>query len=323
MESNVTNRALRLFSGWFGQLKVHKVSGGPARGTIAAALLILDKLMDEFNLDLDSYRTEKGQSQIAGLSASAIAGILKKFNEERPFLREGGRTNRGVAGDIGRMLQSVAKMKLDKLAKSERNLILGQLQLFLVRQIKDFHNRQVLKVPYDSSFSSWQFINSLLRIAAENGKEGQIAQYLVGAKLQLRYPSARIENYSCSTADEPLKRKGDFLLNDTVFHITVSPMQSIFDKCKSNVDEGFRVYLLVPDRILAAAKSSAEHYLPGRVFVESIECFVGQNVEELSAFSSSKLISEFKQLLEIYNRRVDAIESDKSLLIAIPANMRD
>jgi hypothetical protein len=321
MESNVTDRALRIFSAWFDQLKVHKVSGGPARGTIAAALLILDKLQSEFNLDLDSYKTKKGQSQIAGLSASAIAGILKKFGETRPFLKEGGRTNRGVAGDMGRMLQSIAEMKLDRLPQRDRNLVLKRLQEFLVELINDFHNRQVLKVLYDPSFSTWQFIHNLLKGASERGKEGQVAQYLVGAKLQLRYPKINVENYSFSTADEPLKRKGDFQINDTVFHITVSPMQAIYDKCKSNVDEGFRTYLLVPDRLLVVAKGNAEMHLPGKVFVESIESFVGQNVEELSAFSRSKLADEFRQLLMIYNRRVDAIESDKSLLIAIPANM--
>jgi hypothetical protein len=322
MESNVIDRALHIFTAWFDQLKVHKVSEGPARGTIAAALLILDKLQIEFSLDLDSFRTKKGQSQIAGLSASAIAGILKKFDETRPFLKEGGRTNRGGAGDMGQMLQSISEMKLDKLPKKDRNLVLQRLQLFLVERIKDFHNRQVLKVLYDPSFSTWQFIHNLLKVASERGKEGQIAQYLVGAKLQLRYPKIEIENYSSSTADEPLKRKGDFQINDTVFHITVSPMQAIFDKCKSNVDEGYRVYLLVPDRLLAAAKGNAEMHLPGKVFVQSIESFVGQNVEELSAFSRNKLASEFRELLRIYNRRVDAIEPDKSLLISIPANLR-
>jgi len=220
------------------------------------------------------------------------------------------------------MLQSIAEMKLDRLPKSERNLVLQQLQLFLVKRINDFHNRQVLKVLYDPIFSTWQFIHNLLKVASERGKEGQIAQYLVGAKLQLRYPKVDVENYSYSTADEQLKRRGDFQINDTVFHITVSPMQAVYDKCKSNVDEGFRAYLLVPDRLLAAAKGNAEIHLPGRVFVESIESFIGQNVEELSAFSRSKLVGEFRQLLEIYNRRVDAIESDKSVLIEIPANMR-
>nr|AID65805.1 hypothetical protein [uncultured bacterium] len=221
------------------------------------------------------------------------------------------------------MLQSIAEMKLDRLSKRERNLVLKRLQKFLVERISDFHNRQVLKVLYDPSFSTWQLIHNLLKMASERGKEGQIAQYLIGAKLQLRYPSIDVENYSSSTADEQLKRRGDFQVNDMVFHITISPMQAIYNKCKSNGDEGFRVYLLVPDRLLAAAKGNAEMLLPGKVFVESIESFVGQNVEELPAFSSSRLVGELRQLLEIYNSRVDDIESDKSLLIAIPANMRD
>jgi hypothetical protein len=323
MKSDVTDRSLRLFNKWFSQLKVHKVSGGPALGTIAAALVILDKLQNSFNLDLKSYRTEKGQSQIAGLSAAAVANILRRFGESRPFLKEGGRTNRGGAGDVGQMLDAIAEMRLDILPKHERKLVLQKLQQFLVERVSDFHNRQVLKVLYDPSFSTWQFIHNLLKAASDRGKEGQIAQYLIGAKLQLRYPSIDVENYSSSTADEQLKRRGDFQINDTVFHITVSPMQAIYEKCKSNVDEGLRTYLLVPDRLLVIAKGNAEMNLSGKIFVESIETFVGQNVEELSAFSRSKVIAEFRQLLEIYNRRVDAIDSDKSLLIAIPINMLD
>ncbi len=267
---------------------------------------------------MNSYMTKKGEAQIAGLNQSAIAAILRKFDETRPFLKEAGRTNRGTRGDMGRMLSQIDEMKLDKLSKRDRNLVLQKLQLFLVERIKDFHNQKVIKIYYDASSSTWQFINNLLKIASERGKEGVVAQYLVGAKLQLRYPSIEVENYSYSTADEQLKRRGDFQINDTVFHITISPMPAIYDKCKSNIDDGFRIYLLVPDRMLAAAKINAEMHLPGKVFVESIESFVGQNVEELSAFSRSKLTDEFRQLIEIYNRRVNAIESDKSLLISDP-----
>ncbi|MCX6006302.1 MAG: DUF4928 family protein [Chloroflexi bacterium] len=322
MKANVNDWALRIYSSWFDQLKVHKVSGGPARGSIAAALLILDKLQTDFNLDLDSYKTKKGQSQIAGLSASAIAGVLRKYGEKRPFLKEGGRTNRGVAGDMGRMLKAIAEMKLDELTESKRNLVLQQLQLFLIQKINAFHNRQVLKVPYNPYLSTWEFIHGILKKAGESGKEGQVAQYLVGAKLQLRYPDISIENYSYSTADEQLKRKGDFQINDTIFHITVSPMQAVYDKCRSNVDEGFRVYLLVPDRALQYARSNPDMYsLSGKVFIGSIESFVGQNVEELSIFSRSKIVSGLRELLEIYNQRVAAAETDKSLLITIPPNM--
>jgi hypothetical protein len=322
MKSDVSELALNRFEDWYNELKVHKVSEGPARGTIAAALLILDKLQNDFNLDLDSYRTEKGQSQIAGLSAAAIAGILERFGEKRPFLSEGGRTNRGAAGDMAKMLNTIANMELSKLSKNKRNSILQSFQLFLVKKIEDFHNRQILKVHYDPSTTTLHFISEILQVAKNRGKDGKVAQYLVGAKLQMRYPEIEIENYSSSTADQQLNRRGDFQVNDTVFHISVSPMQPVYEKCKSNVEEGFRAYLLVPDKRLAGAKDYAEALLSGKIFVQSIDAFVAQNVEELSSFSKGKIAGEFHQLLSIYNSRVDAIESDKSLLIEIPANMK-
>jgi hypothetical protein len=60
----------------------------------------------------------------------------------------------------------------------------------------------------------------------------------------------------------------------------------------------------------------------GRIAVEGIESFVGQNVDEMSGFSSQTLKSTFLELLEIYNRRVDLVEPDKSVLIQIPPNLR-
>jgi len=321
MKSETADSALQIFKKWYGELQVHKTTGGPARGTISAALVIIDRLKENFSLDLDSYRTKKGQSQLTGINAAAASSILKRYGELRPFLKEGGRTNRGLAGDIGRMLNSISEMRLETLSKKERSKVLQRLQIFLVEQVSEFHNRQIIKVSYDPSSSTWQFIHNLLNLAGERGKEGQVAQYIIGAKLQLRYPEINVDNYSSSTADDQLKRRGDFQINDTVFHITVSPMQAVYEKCKSNVIDGFRVYLLVLDRLLATAKGNAEMHLSGKIFVESIESFVGQNVEELSIFSRDKITVEFRQLLEIYNFRVDAIEPDKSLLIAIPPNI--
>ncbi len=320
MKTSKSDLALQIFYKWYSELPVHSTTGGPARGTLSGALIVLDRLQQEFKLDLDSHRT-KGKSQLIGLSAAAERNILGRFGETRPFLKEGGRTNRGLPGDIDTMLKSIAEMHLDKLTKKERNEALQQLQEFLVNKVRDFHNRQTLRLEYDPSFSTWQFIHNLLNAAKGRGTLGQVAQYLVGAKLQLRYPDIKVDNYSYSTADDQLKRGGDFLINDTIFHVTAAPMPAVYEKCKSNVGNGFRVYLLVPDRFLTAAKDNAEMHLSGKIFVGSIEAFVGQNIEELSVFSRNRIISEFRQLLEIYNERVNAVESDKSLLITIPPNL--
>jgi hypothetical protein len=84
---------------------------------------------------------------------------------------------------------------------------------------------------------------------------------------------------------------------------------------------GYSAYLLVPDRVQIGARQYAESFLPGRITVQSIESFVAQNLEEISAFSKGRLVSGFRRLLETYNARVDQVESDKSMLIDIPRNL--
>jgi len=98
-------------------------------------------------------------------------------------------------------------------------------------------------------------------------------------------------------------------------------MPKVFERCKENLDQGYRPYLLVSHSRLAAAREIAEMTAPGRIAVESIESFVSQNIEELSRFSKDRLARGFLSLLEMYNQRVDKTENDKSLLIEIPPNL--
>jgi hypothetical protein len=318
---NPEEKALSEIAQWYNSLPIRPTTGTAARGTIAAALVVLDRLKSNFDLDLDSHRAPGG-SQISGVSRTAVSRILAEFGETRHFLSEGGRTNRGGPGDISKMLGALGKANLDRLKARQRTEIITILQSFLVEKVREFHGRQRLKFVYDPSQTTWQAILDLLRIARENGKEGPVAQYLVGAKLQLRFPEVEISNTSYSTADDPSGRPGDFYLGDTAFHITVAPMSGVYERCKRNIDEGLRAYLLVPERIVVAAKQTAEAIMPGRIVVQSIESFIGQNIEELSVFSKNQLIDGFRRLLESYNQRVDAIETDKSMLIEIPRNLR-
>lgn len=313
-------KVLSGFSRWYAQLSVRRASGGPARGTIAAALVVLERLKENCNLKLDSHRA-LGKSQIKGVGGTAVTRILYTFGEARPFLKEGGRTNRGGPGDIGKMLEALKSAGLDLFPVKERKEIARELQSFLVEKVREFHNRERLKIMYDASKSTWQAMHDLLAMARETGKEGPVAQYLVGAKLELRFPDIEIRNESYSTADDQSGRPGDFQIGDTAFHITVAPMHALYEKCRRNIDRGFRVYLLVPDRWLIGARQNVETTMQGQVAVESIESFVGQNVEELSVFSKNKLVEGFGRLLQTYNRRVNEVEADKSMLIEIPRNL--
>jgi hypothetical protein len=85
--------------------------------------------------------------------------------------------------------------------------------------------------------------------------------------------------------------------------------------------QGFQVLLLVPDKYFCGTRQHAEIILPGKIMVNSTESFVCQNIERLAGFSKEKMQKVIRELLETYNQRVKALETDQSLLIAIPGNL--
>jgi hypothetical protein len=309
------------FQEWYEDLPKRHAGVLPAKGSIAGALVVIERLKKNFDLSIDSH-TAKGGSQISGASGAAVRLILERFGESRAFLEEGGRTNRGLRGDIAKLLAAIASSNLESLSTPQRNKILTELQQLLVGKVREFHELERLQINYDASRTTWQAVSDWLDKARESGKEGPVSQYLVGAKLQLRFPKIEISNESFSTADVQLGRHGDFYFGNTVFHVTVSPSPALYDKCKRNLNDGLRVYVLVRNRDVVGTKQNAENTAAGQIVVESVETFVSQNLDELSSFSEDQRRERFLLLLEIYNRRVEAADINKSLLVEIPPNLR-
>lgn len=319
--SDSMNRAITCVNEWYEALPRYRASGGgPARGTIAAALWVLERLREEYTLDLQAHLTDGG-AQIKGISPANIASILRRFSETRDFLTEGGRTNRGVPRAISDLLAALKTADLADLPKDERNPILERLQTILVDKIQEYHARRRIEPSYDPSKSTRHFIVDVLRKAEETGKRGYAAQHLVGAKLQLRFPHLAVRNEAGSAADDPSGQPGDFLIGDTVFHVTVAPMNIHFEKCKRNLKLGLRVFLLVTEDRLLGARQNAEMLDGDRIAVEAVETFVSQNIEELSEFAHDRVRLGLRRLIEIYNERIDAVETDKSLMIELPPNL--
>ncbi len=313
-------RAKQAFEEWYNSLTVYKAARGPARGTLSIALVILEQLKNNYDLSIGSH-TARGGTQISGATPGNVKRILADLGETRPFLKEAGRTNRGGRSDVQKLLHSLEPVNLAELPEEQRIEILASLQSLLVTHIRNYHEQERITFEYDPSRTTWDSIRGLLEAANARGKEGQVAQHLVGAKLSLRYPKIPVPNEPVSAADEQTGRPGDFLLTDTVFHVTVAPAQALFDKCKHNLSQGYKVYVLVSERTLAAARYLAALTSPEQIFCQSIESFVSQNLDELSGFSKQVLPNELKALLETYNKRVDSAELDKSLLIDIPSNL--
>lgn len=179
------------------------------------------------------------------------------------------------------------------------------------------HKRQRLKLVYDPTRSTRQFIADLLALAEEKGKRGRVAKYLVLATLQLRFSFLDVRKVPSSAIDAPSGQPGYFVVEDTAFHVTLFPTLDHFEKCKCNLRDGRRVYLQVPDSVLEGARQNAELAAPGRLAVESIESFVANFVELQARFSAVSVESLLWQLGESFNTVVASYAPEEYLTLKI------
>lgn len=293
------------------------------RYVVCAGLAVLERMKENFPLKQEHYLTDKNQVRTSG---PLIREILARFGETRNYASEGGRTTRGTrpAADalVERFNNAPFREQIAELDRHEREELIHTLQGWLVEKVKEYFNRQRIAVEIDLTKSGPQIIADIIAAASERKLAGAVAQHLVGAKLALRYPHREIENYSYTTADQQLNRPGDFVVGDTVFHVTVSPMPPVLEKCASNLRNGFRPILLVPESKLAAARQMAESIgIEKSTGILPMESFVGQNMEEMAEFTKEKLAEQMRELLTKYNERVEEVETNRALLIEIPANL--
>ncbi len=94
-----------------------------------------------------------------------------------------------------------------------------------------------------------------------------------------------IEHNSFSTADAPSARLGDFFLGDVAIHVTTSPGEAVIEKCRDNLNDGYRPMLVAMQRGLSVAEGLASNVgLADRIDIFEIEQFVALNLYELGKF---------------------------------------
>ena len=236
-------------------------------------------------------------------------------------MAEGGRTTRGTVPAAEKLANALNSIDdIGRLSDSEREALLEELQIWLVERVKDFFSRQRIEIEVNLRQPSPLIVADI--VAAAGPQAGAVTQHLVGAKLAVRFPNLPIENFSYTTADQQLGRPGDFVVRDTAFHVTVSPMPAVIEKCQDNLRNDFRPLLLVPgDRTLVARQMADQVDEGDLVDVVAVEEFIGHNIEEIGEFSRANLGDGFRTLLEKYNERVSEVEPDPALLIEVPSNL--
>lgn len=174
-----------------------------------------------------------------------------------------------------------------------------------------------IPLPRVDGYTPHATIGLLLDICGD--QRGAVARHLVGATLAIRFPGKTIPNFPYSAADDQGGRSGDFQVGGTAFHVTVAPSKAHAARCGKNLRDGLAAFLIVDEANVDRAKYALEfEKIAGRVAVESVESFVGQNLSELAEFTADRVGPTWGSLLRTYNARVSGVETDGSLLIEIP-----
>jgi len=311
-------KVLSVLQAWFADEQNRKKTASDVY-IVCAGLAVLQAMKEVFPIADDDFMTEGNQVKTSG---PLIRKILAEFGEKRIYAREGGRTTRGTVPAAIRFVKELNEVtQIGDLSDDDRATIAKNLQRWLYENgALPYFNRKNLEIEIALDKPGPQIVADILDLARERNQGGCVAQHLVGAKLCLRLKQ-EIQNHSCTTADQQLGRSGDFLVNDTAIHVTVSPNSGVVDKCGSNIGQGYRPLLLVPEDRLEAGRQLLEEKGLERRIAQPLEQWLGQNIEEIAAFGKAALSENMRTLLEKYNSRVDAVETDKSLMVRIPENL--
>lgn len=264
------------------------------------------------------FLTPKG-GQVAGLSGSNIQTILRDYGISRILSEEGGRTSRGSMSRMQVYLEFLNELDLDGL------LDFAAIEAWWIDRVREFFSSQPLRLKVDSSKSLRSIISELVEAAFERQKEcpgtmvaGAVLQHLVGAKLEMVMPGHTNPHEGFSVAAAPGKRKGDFLINDTVIHVTTAPSEALIRKCVNNLSENMRPLIITTETGVGGAKALAKNFeIVDRMDILDIEQFVATNIYEWSDFRHEERPASIHKLVDGYNRIIEACESDPSLKIEL------
>lgn len=285
---------------------------------VAAGVLCAIKEEKNFPPPKHSYVTEGNQLKKRTREIMAIGKRIRieeaRLDLLRRRVREMGRTTRRApqyADELiqfldenhGEALRLLEAHELEKLADILLQKLLRTIDEAFLKSMA-----QPLRIR-DKPFSLVEALRDFLTKAQERNVGGAAAQHLVGAKLQLRYPELDIPARSYTAADKQVGMPGDYQVGDAAFHVTISPGESLVQRCKENVDKELEPWVLVPkDRVKDAEKILSQAGLDKHCVIVAIETFVGQNLEEIAGFAAEDVRSIVKRLINEYNRRIDEAE---------------
>lgn len=287
------------------------------KGSLCVALVMTQYARAKgLPLDPAELLTEGG-GQVFGLGRGAVQTILQRHDITRVLASEGGRTSRG---SIGNMREYVALLNQ---LEGEGRADLDAIEMFWIARVHEFFAAKPFKIRLDAARSLRTVVRDVLAQAEERQMTtpgvhyaGAVMQHMVGAKLDCALGQGQFTHNSYSTSDQQSGRNGDFFIGDVVIHVTTSPGEAVIERCRDNLNDGFRPILITGQRGLTVAEGLADNAVLGeRIDIFEVEQFIALNLYELGKFGAAGRRVAVSDFVTRYNDVVEEVETDPSLKI--------
>lgn len=291
-------------------MQVYMRKGGkyiPAR--LQTALGLLEKLREHQTLELRSHLASAGSS---GLESHELWGnkAHERMNLDAINKNHGRRSS--SLQDWGQQLLDILRAaQFESSSADMRVVLIETAQSKFAEVLKSILQQEPFQVRVKGR-SAEAVIQSILEQADGKGKCGDVAQYLVGAKLQLRL-GIEIPIHAANLGDRRARgdrdaRLGDFEIEDAIIEVAVGlPDEKHITQIVNALEDGDKeVWLLTRSTRVKTWQDElkdADGIDHKRTIVDSVEGFVGQNISELGGFSAQGRVDRLRDLFRLYNDR--------------------
>lgn len=291
-------------------INTHMKKGSRAiPGRLQAALALLERLRTAPSLQITSHKSP---------NSSGLIGHERYGNEAHQRLglvilnKNHGRRSCDIGGWGPDLLSILEQDGFEKASPQDRARWLDDAQDRIATAIRRIIEADPIEVSVKSRTAE-SVIREVLSQAEEKGKSGDVAQYLVGAKLMLRL-GVELKVLAANRGDRKSRedhnsRAGDYEIENAIIEVALgSPDEKHLQQVAQIVDEtDLQVWLLTRHDRVQAWSHELELLDLGnamrRVSVASVEAFIGQNVSEMGGFSSKRMSDELQSLFNLYNER--------------------
>jgi Domain of unknown function (DUF4928) len=278
----------------------------PAR--LQRALALLERLRDTPALRLDAHK----RSNSSGLDSHETFGANAHGRLALDVINKThGRRSSDVGGWGQELLDLLAQSGFANATRTAKAAMIDAAQRRIARAVRSILEQEPLEVRLKGR-SAEAVIQDVLTQAEAKGKAGDVAQYLVGAKLMLRL-DREIPVRGSNVGDRKSRRDssartGDFEIENATIEVAMGlpDEKHLLQAVEVLENAGLELWLLTRrDRVAVWRQEfdQVESLDVRRVVVAAVESFVGQNVTEMGAFSEEGRIAQLRRLFTLYNER--------------------